>query len=126
MAALEQRTAAVDLGEGCAACSRPLAAASPRTAGPRGGALPPLLLFPTGNAFHGACACAEARALAPPVAARISYLQQTLAQVTAAGRSFMVWQALPCSVLCPGLARPASPGVVFPAIACRPCVRARG
>lgn len=85
MAALEKRTAAVDLGEGCASCGRPLAGSPPCSAGPWGGALPPLLLFPTGNAFHGACACAEAKALAPPpVAARISYLQQTLAQVLAA------------------------------------------
>ncbi len=49
MAALEKRTAAVDLSEACAACARPLAAPSPPAAGPSGGALPPCLLFPTGK-----------------------------------------------------------------------------
>ncbi len=82
MAALERRTAAVDLSEPCASCGRPLAAAPPAASGASGGALPPCLLFPTGNGFHGACACAEAAALAAPqVAGRIRYLQQTLAQV---------------------------------------------
>lgn len=47
-----------------------------------GGALPPCLLFPTGNGFHAACLCAESAALAAaPTASRIRYLQQTLAQV---------------------------------------------
>lgn len=83
MAALEKRTAAVDLSELCASCSRPLAAAPPRSAGAHGGVLPPMLLFPTGNAFHGACACFEAAKLAtPPNASRIHHLQKALARAT--------------------------------------------
>lgn len=82
MAALEKRTAAVDLSELCASCSRPLAAAPPRSAGPSGGVLPPMLLFPTGNAFHGACACAEAAKLATlPNVSRIRNLQEALSRV---------------------------------------------
>ena len=63
---VEARSAAVDLEEPCAACGRPLHQLPPAAAGPNGGALPRLFLFPTGNAFHGSCLCAEAAELAPP------------------------------------------------------------
>ena len=63
---LEGRSAAVDLEEPCASCSRPLHQQPPAASGPSGGAMPRLFVFPTGNAFHGSCLCAEAAALAPP------------------------------------------------------------
>lgn len=50
MAALEQRTATLDLGEACARCGVPVGAPPPPTAGPSGGAVPQLYLFPTGAA----------------------------------------------------------------------------
>lgn len=53
------------------------------------------LVTATGNAFHGACACAEAALAAPPIASRISYLQQTLAQV-----SFNIGSGHKCSAPC--------------------------
>lgn len=49
----------------CARCDRSLAAPPPLAAGPSGGAVPRLYLFPTGNAFHGACLAAEVAAVAP-------------------------------------------------------------
>jgi hypothetical protein len=48
MAALEQRTATLDLSEACARCGAPVGAAPPAAAGPSGGAVPQLYLFPTG------------------------------------------------------------------------------
>ena len=48
MALLEQRTATLDLGEACAACSRPVGGAPPSAAGPSGGVVPRFYLFPTG------------------------------------------------------------------------------
>lgn len=64
--AIEGRVGAVDLEGQCASCKRPLHQQPPATAGPSGGALPRVFLFPTGNAFHGSCLCWEAAELAPP------------------------------------------------------------
>ena len=45
--------------------------------------MPRLYLFPTGNAFHGSCLCAEVAALAPPQQrARIHKLVDRLARVS--------------------------------------------
>lgn len=80
LARLEHRTAALDAAEACARCSRPLAAPAPASAGPAGGALPRLYLFPTGNAFHASCLCAEVCELAPAVQrGRICQLAERLA-----------------------------------------------
>ncbi|EFN52341.1 hypothetical protein CHLNCDRAFT_139162 [Chlorella variabilis] len=67
---LEHRAAALDAAAPCARCARPLSAPAPASAGPSGGALPRLYLFPTGNAFHASCLCAEAAELAPAVQRR--------------------------------------------------------
>ena len=83
---LEGRGGAVDLEAPCARCSRPLHQQPPATAGPSGGSLPRLFLFPTGNAFHGSCLCAEAADLAPPPQrARILRLAARLASVPEGG-----------------------------------------
>eukprot|EP00887_Chlorella_sp_A99_P003324 scaffold26.g3324.t1 len=66
LAQLEHRAASLDTSEPCARCGRPLHQPPPTSAGPSGGALPRVFLFPTGNAFHGACLCAEVGALLPP------------------------------------------------------------
>ena len=55
LARLEHRSAALDSAEPCARCGRPLHAPPPGSAGPSGGSLPKLFLFPTGDG-----------ALAPP------------------------------------------------------------
>lgn len=48
--------------------------------------MPRLFLFPTGNAFHGSCLCAEVAALAPPPQqARIQRLLERLAKVGGQG-----------------------------------------
>lgn len=64
---LDGRGGTVDMEEPCARCKKPLHQQPPALAGPSGGALPRLFLFPTGNAFHGSCLCAEAAELAPSV-----------------------------------------------------------
>ncbi|PSC73297.1 vacuolar sorting-associated 18-like protein [Micractinium conductrix] len=82
LARLEHRSAALDSAEPCARCGRPLHAPPPGSAGPSGGSLPKLFLFPTGNAFHGSCLCAEAAELAPTVQRRrIRQLAERLAAV---------------------------------------------
>ncbi|KAL4423908.1 hypothetical protein ABPG75_001209 [Micractinium tetrahymenae] len=82
LAQLEHRSAALDSSEPCARCGRPLHAPPPSSAGPAGGALPKLYLFPTGNAFHGSCLCAEVAELAPAVQRRrIQQLAERLAGV---------------------------------------------
>ena len=48
MAALEQRTATLDMSEPCARCGIPVGAPPPPAVGPSGGAVPQLYLFPTG------------------------------------------------------------------------------
>lgn len=79
---LDQREATVDLSEPCARCSRPLRTPPPSSAGPSGGALPRLYLFPTGAAYHASCLCAEAASLAPePRRRRILALAERLAAV---------------------------------------------
>ncbi|KAL4539605.1 hypothetical protein Ndes2437B_g02032 [Nannochloris sp. 'desiccata'] len=79
---VEGRAAAVDLEGPCAACGRPLHLQPPASAGPTGGHLPRVFVFPTGNAFHGSCLCAEAAALAPPPQRlRIEKLAKRLAAV---------------------------------------------
>ena len=83
---VEGRAAAIDLEEPCASCGRPLHQQPPASAGPSGGALPRLFLFPSGNAFHGSCLCAEAGALAPPPQRkRIARLAARLAGVSEHG-----------------------------------------
>lgn len=82
LARLEHRSAALDSSEPCARCGRPLHAPPPSSAGPSGGALPKLYLFPTGNAFHGSCLCAEVAELAPAAQRRrIQQLAERLAGV---------------------------------------------
>ena len=82
MEALDQRGATLSLEEPCSRCHARLCDPPPADAGPSGGGLPPFYLFPTGNAFHGACLCAEAAALATSAQkGRIQYLQQALAAV---------------------------------------------
>lgn len=80
LARLEHRAGALDSSEPCARCGRPLHAPPPSSAGPSGGALPKLYLFPTGNAFHASCLCAEVADLAPAVQRRrIQTLAERLA-----------------------------------------------
>lgn len=80
LARLEHRAGALDSSEPCARCGRPLHAPPPSSAGPSGGALPKLYLFPTGNAFHASCLCAEVADLAPAVQRRrIQMLAERLA-----------------------------------------------
>lgn len=82
LARLEHRSGALDSSEPCARCARPLHTPPPSSAGPAGGALPKLYLFPTGNAFHGSCLCAEVAELAPAVQRRrIRQLAERLASV---------------------------------------------
>ena len=82
MEALDQRGATLSLEEPCSRCHARLCDPPPPDAGPSGGSLPPFYLFPTGNAFHGACLCAEAVALATVAQnSRIQYLQEALAAV---------------------------------------------
>lgn len=72
----------MDSSEPCARCGRPLHAPPPSSAGPAGGAMPKLFLFPTGNAFHGSCLCAEVAELAPAAQRRrIQQLAERLAGV---------------------------------------------
>ena len=66
LASLERRAGRVGAGEPCAACGRPVGGAPPAAAGPAGGRLPPVYLFPTGAAYHGACAASTAAASLPP------------------------------------------------------------
>lgn len=82
LARLEHRGAALDSAEPCARCGRSLHALPPSSAGAAGGALTKLYLFPTGNAFHGSCLCAEVADLAPAVQRqRIQRLAERLAGV---------------------------------------------
>lgn len=82
MEALDQRGATLSLEEPCSRCHARLCDPPPADAGPSGGSLPPFYLFPTGNAFHGACLCAEASTLATAAQkSRIRYLQEALAAV---------------------------------------------
>ncbi|KAK9832068.1 hypothetical protein WJX81_003754 [Elliptochloris bilobata] len=84
MVALEQRTATLDMSEPCARCGAPVGAPPPPAAGPSGGAVPQLYLFPTGNAFHGACLAAEVIDMSPPdMSARIAGIMKRLSQVAA-------------------------------------------
>jgi vacuolar protein sorting-associated protein 18 len=79
---VEGRAAAVDLEGPCAACSRALHLQPPASAGPTGGHVPRVFVFPTGNCFHGSCLCAEAAALAPPPQRlRIEKLAKRLAAI---------------------------------------------
>lgn len=90
MAALDQRGATLDLSELCAVCREPLSTRPPASAGPSGGAMPPFYLFPSGNAFHGACLshCVAATAV-PAQKTRIEYLQNTLASAVSPANSLI-------------------------------------
>lgn len=80
----ERLTATLDLETPCARCGRELHRQPPAAAGPSGGALPRLFVFPTGNAFHGSCLCAEVAELAPAVQRqRVLSLAKRLASVAA-------------------------------------------
>ena len=82
MTSLQKRTATLDLSQPCARCKQPVGGPAPQAAGPQGGCVPPLYLFPTGNAFHGVCAAAEVMALAIPAqGAKIEDLLGQLSQV---------------------------------------------
>lgn len=78
---LEHRGAILDLTQTCAFCSRPLYQPPPSSAGPSGGKLPLMYLFPSGNAFHCSCLCTELGALAPfQQRQRMHHLVQDLSQ----------------------------------------------
>lgn len=47
----------------CISCSRQISERPPAAAGPSGGMLPSNYVFPTGNAYHGACLCFESTKL---------------------------------------------------------------
>lgn len=64
MAKLEQRAATLSESEPCASCGRPVGEL-PLEADAQA-QLPPYMLFPTGNAFHGSCLAREVSELAPP------------------------------------------------------------
>ena len=82
MAALEQRTATLDLSEPCARCGWAVGDGPPASAGPSGGAVPPYFLFPSGNAFHGVCLAVEVMDLvAPQQRSRIKALLSRLSKV---------------------------------------------
>jgi hypothetical protein len=66
MAALDGQAGTLDLAEPCARCGRALGTLPGARAGPSGGSVPQFYLFPTGNAFHGACLAAEVMASAAP------------------------------------------------------------
>uniref|UniRef100_A0A1D2AFE6 Pep3/Vps18 beta-propeller domain-containing protein n=1 Tax=Auxenochlorella protothecoides TaxID=3075 RepID=A0A1D2AFE6_AUXPR len=70
LGALEVRVGVLDGAERCARCGRSLQGPPPLSAGPSGGAVPQVYLFPTGNAFHGSCLAAEVAALAPALQRR--------------------------------------------------------
>lgn len=80
---LECREAHVDLTLAtCARCCRPLSQDPVASSGPYGGSLPRTFIFPTGNAFHGSCLCAEVVYLAPDTQGkRILALQARLAGI---------------------------------------------
>jgi len=75
---LAHRTAAVSLKVPCARCGSEIGWAPPAAAAagfPSGGCLVPFLVFPTGLAYHTACAAAEvAEVAAPPLRRRIQNL----------------------------------------------------
>ena len=82
MAALEGQAGTLDLAEPCARCGRALGTVPRADAEHTGGAVPQFYLFPTGNAFHGACLAAEALASAPPQQrAKLQGILKRLAQV---------------------------------------------
>lgn len=81
MAKLEQRTATLSVTEACASCDRPIGD-DPPPLDLAISAIPPYFLFPTGNAFHGACLVQEVLALAiPNQEARIRDLLASLSKV---------------------------------------------
>ncbi len=82
MAALEGQAGTLDLAEPCARCGRALGTVPRTDAEHSGGAVPRYYLFPTGNAFHGACLAAEAMAAAAPQQrAKTQAILRRLAQV---------------------------------------------
>jgi vacuolar protein sorting-associated protein 18 len=82
MAALDQRSATLDLSEPCARCGAALQEPPPLASGPFGGAMPEFYLFPTGNAFHGSCLCSEVlQFCSAPQRARIKHVQEALSKV---------------------------------------------
>ena len=64
LAQLERRTATLSETEPCASCGRPVGGAAVESEGFN--YLPPYLLFPTGNAFHGVCLAKAVLEVAPP------------------------------------------------------------
>ncbi len=82
ISALESQAATLDLSELCAFCGRQLGSAPPASVSAAPAALPQFYLFPTGNAFHGACLAREVMAAAAPQQqSAISALIKQLSQV---------------------------------------------
>ncbi len=82
MTALEGQSGTLDIAELCARCGRAIGAQPVASTCPHGGAVPQFYLFPTGNAFHGACLASEVMELAlPQQASRIQSLILRLSQV---------------------------------------------
>lgn len=83
LAALESRRAEVDARRArCDACGRALDAPPPASAGPTGGLVPKVAVFPSGGVYHGSCLCAEAakQAASAHHARRIATLQAAAAR----------------------------------------------
>ena len=84
-AKLENRTATLDDSELCASCDRPLRdapAPSKARSQPGANAVPPYFVFPTGNAFHGACLLKEVMLVAGPAqSARLRKLLDSVPKV---------------------------------------------
>lgn len=82
MAALEGQSGTLDLAEPCARCGRAIGGQPMASTCPHGGAVPQFYLFPTGNAFHGACLASEVMDLASPQqASKIQSIILRLSQV---------------------------------------------
>ncbi|KAF5834626.1 Pep3/Vps18/deep orange family-domain-containing protein [Dunaliella salina] len=81
---LKGRVAAIQAEQACAQCGVGLLMKPPASALaglPSGGALPPLYVFPSGLAYHGACCAAEAQALmVPPLKTRLRKVMTRLAR----------------------------------------------
>ena len=81
--ALESQAATLDLSELCTCCGRQIGGLPPASVSSAPAALPLFYLFPTGNAFHGACLAKEVMAAAAPQQQKaISALIKQLSQAS--------------------------------------------